>query len=250
MKIDLTGKTALVTGGGAGIGRATSLALAQAGAAVVIGNRNEAQGSEVVEAIHSAGGKAVFHKTDVTAPAQVKSLVDRAVAEFGGLHLAFNNAGVEHDMAPLHELDIEQAEHALNVNVRGVFYSLKYELEHMAAHGGGAIVNNSSILGLKAAAELAAYNASKHAVVGLTRSAALDYAEKNIRVNAVAPGPIETRMLNDIAGGEPDSFAEFVPMGRIGQPEEIAAAVVWLLSDAASFVTGHTLPVDGGWNAK
>ncbi len=244
------GKTVLITGGGTGIGRETSLALAKEGAHLVIGNRNVERGEAVVDEIRKAGGKALFQKTDVTQHDQVEALVDRAVKEFGALHFAFNNAGVEGDMGPIHEQPIEASSKMFDINIKGVFFSMKYEIAQMLKGGGGAIVNNSSILGLKGMANLANYVATKHAVAGMTKSAALDYAKQNIRVNAVAPGPIETRMLTDIAGGDPHSFGEFVPMGRIGQPKEIANAVVWLLSDHGSYLTGHVLPVDGGWGAS
>jgi NAD(P)-dependent dehydrogenase (short-subunit alcohol dehydrogenase family) len=244
------GKTAVITGGGTGIGRATALTLAKAGGNVVIGNRNVERGEEVVAAIQEAGGNAIFQQTDVAQPHQVKALIDRAVREYGGLQLAFNNAGVEGEIGPLHEQSIEASSLLIDVNVKGVFYAMKYEIEQMLDDGGGSIVNTSSILGLKGSADLANYVASKHAVVGLTRAAALDYAQQEIRINAVAPGPVETRMLTDVAGGDPHAFAQLVPMGRIGQPQEIADAVLWLLSAEAQFVTGHVLTVDGGWGAK
>lgn len=249
--MNFTGKVALITGAGSGIGRETALALAQHGAKVVLGNRNAEQGEQVVQEIRAAGGVASFQRTDVTDPAQVQSLVQRAVSEYGGIHLAFNNAGVEGEMGPLHQQSLDSAAHVLDVNVKGVLYAMKYEIEQMLRQGGGgAIVNNSSILGLKGIANLAVYVASKHAVVGLTRSAALDYAPQRLRINSVAPGPTHTRMLTDIAGGDPTSFAQFVPLGRIGQPTEVTQAVLWLLSDEASFVTGHVLAVDGGWGAQ
>ncbi|MCA9249350.1 MAG: glucose 1-dehydrogenase, partial [Planctomycetales bacterium] len=229
---------------------ATALVLARAGARVVLGNRNVQRGEAVVAEIQSAGGTALFQQTDVADAQQVARLVHRAVDEFGPLHLAFNNAGVEGERAPLHEQSIDSASSLIDINVKGIFYAMKYEVEQMLASGGGAIVNTTSILGLRGSATLANYSASKHAIIGLTRSAALDYAEQNIRINAVAPGPIETRMLAEIAEGDPQSFARRVPMGRIGQPEEIAEAVLWLLSDKAGFVTGQVLPLDGGWTAK
>lgn len=244
------GKVTLITGGGSGIGRETALALGKAGAKVVIGNRNVEQGEEVVGLIRKAGGEAVFQRTDVSKPEQVQALVQCAVSEFGGLHLAFNNAGVEGPGGPLHELDVAEAAKVIDINVNGVFYAMKFEIEQMLKNGGGAIVNTSSVLGVKGIEGIAPYVASKHAVVGLSRTAALDYAQKGIRINVVAPGPIETRMLTDIAGGDPHSFAQFVPVGRIGQPEEITEAVLWLLSDNSKFVTGHVLGVDGGWGAK
>ena len=199
---DLKDKVGIVTGGGTGIGRATALAMAKAGAVVVIGNRDATKGEEVVALIRQAGGRAVFQKTDVSNPA--------------------------------------------DVNIKGVFYCMKYEIEQMLKTGGGAIVNTSSIFGLNGYPGWSLYTATKHAVTGMTKAAALDYAKKNIRVNAVGPGPVETPLLAKGTDGDPHSYAAFVPMGRIGQPDEIADAVVWLLSDEARFVTGHTLPVDGG----
>jgi NAD(P)-dependent dehydrogenase (short-subunit alcohol dehydrogenase family) len=243
---DLKGKVGIVTGGGTGIGKATALAMSKAGAALVIGNRDSVKGEEVAQLIRSAGGRAVFTRTDVSKPADVKSLVEKAVAEFGRLDMAFNNAGMDGEQCPLHEMDIDKAAALFDVNIKGVFYCMKYEIEQMLRTGGGAVVNTSSIFGLNGYPGWSLYVASKHAVTGMTKAAALDYAKKNIRVNAVGPGPVETPLLAKGTGGDPHSYASFVPMGRIGQPEEIADAVVWLLSDEARFVTGHTLPVDGG----
>ena len=248
--MDFGGKVAVVTGGGSGIGRATSLALGKAGARVVIGNRNADQGEEVAAAIRDAGGDACFQATDVSNPGQVEALVARAVSEFGSVDLAFNNAGMEGELGQLHELDVKTAARLFDVNIDGVFHALKYEIDQMLKNGGGAIVNTSSIFGFKACPGFSPYIASKHAIAGLTRAAALDYAQQGIRINAVGPGPINTRMLMDASGGEPDMFAAYVPMGRIGQPEEIADAVLWLLSDKAEYVTGHLLSVDGAWCAN
>lgn len=242
----LAGKVAVVTGGGSGMGRATALAIAQAGASVVIGNRNPKQGEEVVQAIQAAGGQAVFQKTDVTQAADVAGLIERAVKEFGKLDLAFNNAGVDGSHVPLAEQSEEEVSFILNVNIKGVWLCMKYEIEQMLNNGSGAIVNNSSIFGLNGYPGWSIYAATKHAVTGMTKSAALEYAQKGIRINAVGPGPIETPLLEKGTSGDPHSYASFVPMGRIGQPQEVAKAVVWLCSDEASFVTGHTLPVDGG----
>ena len=248
--MDFDGKVAVVTGGGIGIGRATSLALGKAGARVVIGNRNSDHGEEVVEAIRDAGGEAIFQQTDVTSAEQVRELIQKAVSEFGAVNLAYNNAGTEGAVAPLHEQEIEDATRVFNTNLNGVFYSLKYEIEQMLKNGGGAIVNASSIVGVKAVPGFSPYIATKHAIVGLTRAAALDYAAEGIRINAVAPGPINTRMIMDASGGDPEVFSAFVPMGRIGQPEEVADAVLWLMSEQASYVSGHVLSVDGAWAAN
>ncbi len=243
---DLKGKVGIVTGGGTGIGKATALAMAKAGAMLVIGNRDATKGDEVVAMIQRAGGRAVFQKTDVSKPADVKALVARAVKEFGRLDLAFNNAGMDGEQVPIHEQDIDQAGILFDVNIKGVFFCMKYEIEQMLKSGGGAVVNTSSIFGLNGYPGWSLYVATKHAVTGMTKAAALDYAKRNVRVNAVGPGPVETPLLHKGTGGDPHSYAAFVPMGRIGQPEEIADAVVWLLSDEARYVTGHTLPIDGG----
>jgi NAD(P)-dependent dehydrogenase (short-subunit alcohol dehydrogenase family) len=242
----LKDKVGIVTGGGTGIGRATALAMAKAGAVVVIGNRDATKGEEVVALIRQEGGRAVFQKTDVSKPAEVKGLVDKAVAEFGRLDVAFNNAGMDGEQVPLHEQDIDKAGVLFDVNIKGVFYCMKFEIEQMLKAGGGSIVNTSSIFGLNGYPGWSLYVATKHAVTGMTKAAALDYAKRNIRVNAVGPGPVETPLLHKGTGGDPHSYASFVPMSRIGQPDEIADAVTWLLSDEARYVTGHTLPVDGG----
>lgn len=243
---DLTGKVAIVTGGGSGIGEAASLAMASAGATVVIGSRDAAKGERVVETIRQGGRQAVFQRTDVSKPAEAKALVERTVSEFGRLDIAYNNAGADGEQVPLHQQDVDGASFLVDVNIKGVFYCMKYEIEQMLRTGGGAIVNTSSIFGLNGYPGWSLYTATKHAVTGMTKAAALDYAKQNIRVNAVGPGPVETALLAKGTGGDPHSYAAFVPMGRIGQPDEIADAVVWLLSDEARYVTGHTLPVDGG----
>jgi NAD(P)-dependent dehydrogenase (short-subunit alcohol dehydrogenase family) len=244
--MDFSNKVAIVTGGGSGIGRATAITFAKAGANVVIGNRNAKRGEEVAELICSTGGKAVFHKTDVAQASDVEALISRAVSEFGRLDLAFNNAGIDGSHLPLAEQPEADVSDLLDVNIKGVWLCMKYEIIQMLKNGGGAIVNNSSIFGLNGYPARSIYTATKHAVTGMTKAAALEYAQHGIRINAVGPGPIETPLLEVGTGGDPHSYAGFVPMGRIGQPEEVANTVIWLCSDAASFVTGHTLPVDGG----
>jgi len=245
----LASKVAIVTGGGTGIGRATAVAMAKAGASLVIGNRDAKLGEEVVRTIEQAGGRAVFQVTDVSKPNDVKALVERAVKEFGRLDLAFNNAGTDGQQAPLHEQDIDKASLLFDVNIKGVFYCMKYEIEEMLRTGGGSIVNTSSTFGLNGYPGFSLYSGTKHAVTGMTKSAALDYGKRGIRVNAVAPGPIETPMLAKGFGDDPNG-APVVPMGRTGQPEEIADPVVFLLSDEARYITGHTFPVDGGFCAR
>jgi len=245
-------KVVLVTGGGSGIGRATAIKFASEGASVVIGNRNEKLGLETVDLIDKAGGKASFYQTDVTKPENIKNLIDYTVKTYGGLHAAFNNAGAEDPQA----MTIDQTEATfdlvMNVNVKGVWYCMKYEIEHMLANGGGAIVNTSSIAGITGFPGHAPYTASKHAVLGLTKTAALEYAKQGIRVNAVCPGAIETALLDNLSGGDSatrDYIESLHPIGRLGQPHEIADAVVWLCSHEASFVLGQGITVDGGFSA-
>jgi NAD(P)-dependent dehydrogenase (short-subunit alcohol dehydrogenase family) len=186
----------------------------------------------------------VFQRTDVSKPADVKGLVDKAVAEFGRLDVAFNNAGIDGEQVPLHEQDIDKAGVLFDVNIKGMFYF--DEIRDRADVEHGRREYREHVVHLRAEPLSRLYVATKHAVTGMTKAAALDYAKRNVRVNAVAPGPVETPLLAKGTGGDPHSYAAFVPMGRIGQPDEIADAVVWLLSDEARYVTGHTLPVDGG----
>ncbi|MEM7762098.1 MAG: SDR family oxidoreductase [Cyanobacteria bacterium P01_A01_bin.40] len=247
-----SGKVALVTGGGSGIGRATALKFAAEGALVVIGNRNDKAGQETVELIHQAGGKASFYQTDVTKLANVQDLIKYTVDTYGGLDAAFNNAGVEDPQALTPDQTNDAFDLVMNVNVKGVWYSLKCEIEHMVGNGGGAIVNTSSIAGLIGYPGHAPYTASKHAVIGLTKTAALEYAQQGIRVNAVCPGATETSLLDGLAAGD-SATLEYIkslhPIGRLAKPEEIANTVVWLCSDEASFVLGQAIAVDGGFTA-
>jgi NAD(P)-dependent dehydrogenase (short-subunit alcohol dehydrogenase family) len=250
---EFEGKIALVTGGGTGIGRASAIALAREGAKVVIGNRNVQRGEETVAMIQKAGGTASFKKTDVTVAAEIKALVDHAVKTYGGLDLAFNNAGVEGDVAPIVDQTEANYNAVMDVNVKGVWLSMKYEIPRMLERGGGAIVNCSSVAGLIGFPNMAPYFASKHAVIGLTKVAALEYSAKGIRINAVNPAVIDTEMVDRIAAGfgmNKDELVQFHPIGRLGQVEEIAEAVVWLCSKKSSFVTGHSLVVDGGFTAR
>ncbi len=250
---DLAQKTALITGAGSGIGRATALAFARAGANVVVADINRQAGEATSQLIRERGGRTLFIAVDVAQSDQVASMIDRAAREFGRLDCAFNNAGVAG--MPTRTADADEAEfdRLMAVNVKGVWLCLKYEIRHMLEHGGGAIVNTASVAGLTGAHSLPLYAASKHAVVGLTRSAAVEYARKGIRVNAVGPSVVKTPMLDGAFALLP-RFVEAAtaanPSRRLGEPEEVAAAVVWLCSDAAGFVNGAVLPIDGGFLAQ
>lgn len=247
------GKVVLVTGGTSGIGRETALQFAQAGAKVVLAGRRQQAGDAVVAEIQSAGGEAHFVQTDVSDENQVRHLVDETVRRFGRLDIAFNNAGVEHG-GPVTEFTQDDYRRVFDINVLGVFLSQKYEIPAMLESGGGVIINTSSILGHVAVPGAAIYNASKHAVEGITKTTALELAGQGIRVNSVAPGAIATDMIDRFAGEEGTESRKQLeslhPMGRLGQAKEVAAAVLYLASDAASFTTGISLPVDGGFLAR
>jgi NAD(P)-dependent dehydrogenase (short-subunit alcohol dehydrogenase family) len=248
-----TGKVALVTGGTSGIGRATAVAFAREGAKVVLSGRREKEGLAVVEEIAKAGGVAHFVAADVAKEADVKRLVEETVAKFGRLDAAFNNAGVEW-AGPLTEVTEADYRRVFDINVWGVLTSMKYEVPAMLKGGGGAIVNTSSIAGHVGMAGVSVYIASKHAVEGLTKAAALEFAKQGVRVTAVAPAAIVTEMIDRFVGGEDSdqgkAMAAMHPVGRMGRAEEVAAAVLYLTSDAAKFTTGVSLPVDGGWLAQ
>jgi NAD(P)-dependent dehydrogenase (short-subunit alcohol dehydrogenase family) len=245
------GKVILITGGNAGIGRATAIEFAKQGAQVVVSARREKAGRDVIAEINALGGKAIFVKTDVSKERDVKAMVEQTLATFGRLDYAFNNAGIEQQaLTPLPDQTEETYDQIMDINVKGVWLSLKHEIPAMLKTGGGAIVNNSSVAGLIGFAMAPVYIASKHAVIGLTKAVALEYATQQVRVNAVAPGTIETRMFRDLAPEVRQMLESAHPMGRIGQPEEIASTVVWLCSDGASFVTGQTVPIDGGYTAQ
>ncbi len=246
---DLTGKVAIVTGASSGIGAASAVALANVGAGVVLAARSVDKGEAVAEKIRAAGGKAVFVQTDVTHDDQLKALVGAAHSEFGGLDIAFNNAGTEGTPGPIVDSDPSNYDVVFDTNVRSIWNAVRHQIPALKARGGGVIINTSSILGLQGVANFATYVASKFAVEGLTRSLALELAGANIRVNTVAPGPILTPMLERASGGNPDVFNSIIPMDRPGTPEEIADAVVFLASDASKYITGHALPVGGGATA-
>lgn len=250
---ELCGKAAIVTGASAGIGKATALALAEEGAGVVVADLDVARGEEVAAQIVDKGSRAVFVHVDVSDDAAVAALVSRAVAHFGRLDIAFNNAGVEGMPAPTHECTPENWSRTIAVNLGGVWSCMRHQIPQMLDNGGGVIVNNASVAGLVGFAGIPAYTASKHAVVGLTRTAALEYAERGIRVNAVCPGVIDTEMIHRFTGDDPQVTASLLatePVGRLGRPEEVADAVVWLASDRSSFVTGQAIAVDGGFLAR
>ncbi len=250
---DFDGKVALVTGGGTGIGQATAIAFAREGANVVIGNRNSEAGEAVVKTIQDNGGQASFLRTDVSLEDDVKALIEHAVATYGRLDVAFNNAGIGGAAGPLADQTSDNFDAIMGINVKGVWMSMKYEIREMLKTGGGAIVNNSSVGGLVGFASVGIYSASKHAVMGLTKSAALEYSAHGVRVNAVNPAVIRTPMAEGLAKmrkGKPDDFAAVHPIGRIGEPEEVAEAVLWLCSDKASFVTGTAMCVDGGYTVQ
>lgn len=251
MAADFDGKVGLVTGAGSGIGRAMALALAQGGASVAVADRAVEGGQETVGLIESEGGRAFFVETDVSKQADVEALVDATVDTYGRLDYACNNAGIAGELqTPIADSRIDRFDLIMRVNLRGVFLCMKYEIQKMLAQGGGAIVNTASTMGVVASPGSPAYVASKHGVIGLTKSAALAYAEQGIRVNAICPGNTETAILDPSRMGDPQVVERLVqdtPMGRLADPMEIAKAAVWLCSDAASYCTGHAMVVDGGY---
>ncbi|HEY9742144.1 MAG TPA: SDR family oxidoreductase [Coleofasciculaceae cyanobacterium] len=248
----LTGKVAIITGGSSGIGRATAIAFAREGAKVAIASRREEEGEETVRLVKEAGSDGFFIKTDVAKAADVSAMVEKTVQQYGSLDYAFNNAGIEEAPTSLVEQTEETFDRIVNINIKGVWLSMKYQIPQMLKNGGGVIVNTSSVGGLIGVPGVPIYVASKHAVLGLTKSAALEYAKQGIRINAVSPGAIETEMFDRFAD-DPQMRGQMAaahPVGRVGKAEEIASAVLWLCSDGASFVTGQTLTVDGGFTAQ
>ena len=254
MEIRLDGKVALVTGGASGIGQAAALAFAESGASVVLADIDEAGARETLRRIEQTGAKSLFVRTDVSREAQCAALVERTVETFSRLDIAFNNAGIMASYGEkLHESTEEDWDRLMSVNLKGVFLCMKHELRQMLAQGGGAIVNTASAVGLIGTPNSVTYPVSKHGVVGLTRCAALQYARSAIRINAICPGLVETpitQRMRDMEPGFDEKRANFVPLGRICSAQEIAQAVVWLSSPAASYVTGTSLSVDGGWVAR
>lgn len=246
-------KVVLITGATSGIGRQTALLFAREGASVVVSGRRELLGMELVEQIVGQGGHASFIGCDVSVPEQVEALVNGTLELYGRLDCAFNNAGIEGDMGPTVEADIENYQRVFDINVRGVLLSMKFQIQAMLKTGGGTIVNNSSVAGLVAMPGIGVYAASKHAVLGLTKAAALEVASSGVRINAVCPAAIETDMLERFTGGEEafkSGLIDLHPIGRIGQAQEVAEAVLWLCSNESSFIVGHALPVDGGFLAR
>ncbi|MEX1254076.1 MAG: glucose 1-dehydrogenase [Dehalococcoidia bacterium] len=248
----LDGKVAIVTGAASGIGRAASLLFGAEGAKVVAADWSESQGKEVTEAIGKAGGEAVFVKTDVSSPDDVQRMIDTAVERFGGLDVIFNNAGVEGETAPTADCTLDNWERVININLKGVFLGMKYAIPVLLQRGGGSIINNASVAGLVGFQGIPAYAASKGGVVQLSKTAALEYGQQGIRVNAICPGVILTPMVERFTGGSEERTAQMVgmePIGRMGKPEEVAQLALFLASDDSSFCTGAPFIVDGGFVA-
>ncbi len=249
----LDGKVALITGAGSGIGRASALVFAREGAKVALADIVVEGGEETVRMVKEAAGEAFFIKADVSNAAEVEAMVNTVVETYGRIDCAYNNAGIEGQLASTDEYAEDMFDKVIGINLTGVWLCMKYELPHMLKQGSGAIVNTASGAGLIGVAGMSAYVASKHGVVGLTKTAALEYAKSGIRVNAVCPGLIQTPMVERITNGHPqlgEALVAAEPIGRTGRPEEIAESVVWMCSDAASFVTGHAMSVDGGFVAQ
>ena len=252
MSMSFSGQVALVTGAANGIGRATAQAFASEGLKVVVSDVDVAGGEQTVELIRQAGGEALFVRCDVSRDAEVQALMTRVIEAYGRLDYAFNNAGIEIEKGRLNEGSEAEFDAIMGVNVKGVWLCMKYQLPLLMAQGGGAIVNTASVAGLGAAPKMSIYSASKHAVIGLTKSAAIEFAKKKVRVNAVCPAVIDTDMFRRAYEADPkkgEFAAAMHPVGRIGKVEEVAAAVLYLCSDGAAFTTGQALAIDGGVTA-
>lgn len=246
-------KVAIITGAGSGIGQGAALAMAREGASLILADINVESGEQTLGKVREEGAEAIFVATDVTDPVQVENMVRLALDTYGRLDCAFNNAGIDGALAPLDEVDIAEFDHTLAVNLRSVFLCMKYEIPAMESSGGGSIVNMSSVMGLVGSPNIAAYSASKFGVLGLTCSAALDYALRGIRINAVCPGAVETPMVSQVMATNPDVLKDViaaVPMKRLATPAEVAEAVIWLCSDRSSFVNGTAMPIDGAYVAQ
>lgn len=249
---EMQGKVALVTGGGSGIGRSCVEAFARNGAAVIVSDVDEGGGAESVRLVESAGGRATFVRADVSQPADCEAMIGKAIEHFGRLDYACNNAGIGGEQNMIADYSVDGWQKVIAINLSGVFYCMKYEIPAMLRNGGGAIVNMASILGAVGFANSAAYVAAKHGVLGLTQNASLEYSAQNVRVNTVGPGFIRTPLIAELENDRQayEMLVSLHPIGRLGQPEEVAELVVWLCSDRASFVTGAYIPVDGGYLAR
>lgn len=246
----LENKVAIVTGAASGIGKETALLFAKQGAKVVVSDIDTDDGRDVVEEIKNNGGEASFFKADVSKPEEQEALVEAAKEKYGALHIAFNNAGIVGPVGPVADIPIEEWDKVISVNLSAVFYGMHYQIPAIMESGGGNIVNTASIMGQVAAANQSGYNTAKHGVVGLTKSAALEYSDKKVRINAVGPGYIDTPLLDFLDEEQKQHLVGLHPIGRLGKAEEIAELVLWLASDKSSFVTGSYYPADGGYLAQ
>ncbi|MBD3320433.1 MAG: SDR family oxidoreductase [Chitinivibrionales bacterium] len=248
----LQDKAVLITGGATGIGKATALACSREGAAVVIADVKHEEGEKAAQEIEENGGACIFTATDVSRDGDVRKLMDKTIEKYGRLDCAFNNAGIEGEQSTTALTSEENWDTVIAINLKGTWLCMKHEIDQMLKQNSGSIVNMSSVAGLIGFEGICAYDAAKHGIIGLTKTASLEYAQSGIRVNAVCPGIIETAMVKRFVGDDPEAAAAFAsnePVGRMGRPEEVSEAVVWLFSDAASFVTGHSMVIDGGMTA-